>query len=145
MKALFAVTLAAQILLVAGPSFARPVANPVALIQMELTTGRSDTAPMYDISKEGSQIRVTVDPNRCSDEGLCTAMAVDSELVTPTLIGNVEADGAMTISLTRGVYLIVTNKMNGDQEVHLEIIKAADGGPVQKLALKPLLKVGIEK
>jgi hypothetical protein len=145
MKAFFAVTLAAQILLVAGPSFARPPANPVAVIQMSLTTGRSDHAAKYDISQEDGQIRVTVDPNRCGNPGPCTAMAIDSELVTPTLIGNVEADGVMTISLTRGVYLIVTNKMNGDQDVQLEIIKAADGGPVQMLALKPLLKVGIEK
>jgi hypothetical protein len=145
MKAFFAVTLAAQILLVAGPTFARPAANPVAVIQMNLTTGRSDSAPKYDISQEDRQIRVTVDPNRCSDQGLCTAMAIDSELVTPTLVGNVEANGVETISLTRGVYLIVTNKANGDQDLHLEIIKAADGGPVQKLPLKPLLEVGIEK
>lgn len=141
-----ALVLASLLTLIVTTSSAINESNPTAVITVDLSTGRKDGSARYDLFQESNrQIRITIDPNHCGDSGQCTKLPVHSEVVTPRIIGNVKADGTMTISLTGGLQMIVINQLNGNQSVYLRIPLAPDGGPVMELPLRPLLTVGIEK
>ena len=142
MKVVLAASLIFQAVLVSSISQARPDANPVAVININMTTGRAQGVPKYDLIQQSGGIRVVIDPNTCGNPGPCTAMAVESEIVTPRVKGNAEVDGVTTILLTKKLSIIVTEKMNGDEAVMLEINSE---GTTKFLPLKPLLKIGVQK
>lgn len=125
-------------------SFAAPVT-----IKTDLTTGRSDNFAKYDILQlPNGQVRVVMDPNRCSEQGVCTKMAVRSQDVTPNIsLQGGAADRSIVINLERGLSIIVANKMNGDQDVVLDVnyVGEAPVGRETQLPLKPLVSISPAK
>lgn len=120
-------------------------AEPVVLKTLALHSDRIEGIRKLTITPAaGGKLRVTIDPNRCNPRGVCTKMAVFSEVVEAKLIRDSRpADGDLLMQLTPLVKLSVGSGFTPDHHIEIVGIIASSGGGEQRLVLTPEVTVQV--